>query len=458
MKAVLQLVVKYDNGYTETKEITTLEKNKLSQSTLGLTINESKSVLKSLQQAIVDKQISEYIADIKQCPACKCHRNIKGYCEIVYRTLFGKLRLKSPRLKRCSCTNYKVASFSPLAELLPVRSSPELEYLQSKWASLMSYGMTEKLLEDILPIDVDISSVQKNAHKVAKRIESDMKVEKKVFIEGCQRDWEELPTPDMPLTVGLDGGYVHSRDESSRKAGWFEVIVGKSLHESRESKRFGFVSKFDTKPKRRLHDMLSKHGMQANQQITFLSDGAENLKSLQDSISPQSEHILDWFHITMKLTVLNNMAKSLQDLLKEEIPLLLDKIKWCLWNGNIFKALSYFETTSDELETSEQLDEQTLKFKKYFNEFTNYIENNQHLIVNYNERHKYGEIVSTSFVESTVNELVSKRMVKRQQMRWTQEGAHLLLQIRAKTLNNELKDHFRKWYPDNQRELFDVAA
>ncbi len=56
-------------------------------------------------------------------------------------------------------------------------------------------------------------------------------------------------------------------------------------------------------------------------------------------------------------------------------------------------------------------------------------------------------IISTAFVESTVNEVISKRMVKGQQMKWTKKGAHLLLKLRIKNLNNELRDHFCKWYP-----------
>ena len=38
-------------------------------------------------------------------------------------------------------------------------------------------------------------------------------------------------------------------------------------------------------------------------------------------------------------------------------------------------------------------------------------------------------------------------MVKKQQMRWTPEGAHLLLQVRTRTLNGDLAATFRAWYP-----------
>jgi len=56
-----------------------------------------------------------------------------------------------------------------------------------------------------------------------------------------------------------------------------------------------------------------------------------------------------------------------------------------------------------------------------------------------------------------VNEVVSKRMVKKQQMQWTPRGAHLLLQVRTKVLNEELDQTFQRWYPgfreaDHQRK------
>jgi hypothetical protein len=50
-------------------------------------------------------------------------------------------------------------------------------------------------------------------------------------------------------------------------------------------------------------------------------------------------------------------------------------------------------------------------------------------------------------VESTVNQVVSKRMVKKQQMQWSKRGAHLLLQARTQVLNNELDRTFQRWYP-----------
>ena len=68
-------------------------------------------------------------------------------------------------------------------------------------------------------------------------------------------------------------------------------------------------------------------------------------------------------------------------------------------------------------------------------------------IVNYGERYRNGERISTGFVESTINQVVSKRMVKKQQMQWTPKGAHLLLQVRTQVLNEDWDAAFRTWYP-----------
>jgi len=57
-----------------------------------------------------------------------------------------------------------------------------------------------------------------------------------------------------------------------------------------------------------------------------------------------------------------------------------------------------------------------------------------------------------------VNEVVSRRMAKKQQMRWTQKGVHLLLQVRTKTLNNEIKDSFKNWYPKMDQNVGDPLS
>jgi hypothetical protein len=49
-----------------------------------------------------------------------------------------------------------------------------------------------------------------------------------------------------------------------------------------------------------------------NQAVTFLSDGGDTVRDLQMYLNPQAEHLLDWFHISMRLTVMSQLAKTVE--------------------------------------------------------------------------------------------------------------------------------------------------
>jgi hypothetical protein len=80
-------------------------------------------------------------------------------------------------------------------------------------------------------------------------------------------------------------------------------------------------------------------------------------------------------------------------------------------------------------------------------EFETYIEGNAGLIPNYGDRYRHGERISTAFGESAVNQVMSKRLVKKQHMRWSEQGTHNLLQVRTRVLNDDLRSVFDRWYP-----------
>ena len=64
-----------------------------------------------------------------------------------------------------------------------------------------------------------------------------------------------------------------------------------------------------------------------------------------------------------------------------------------------------------------------------------YIETNKGALIDYGQRHQAGKPISTSRAESSVNQLASARMNKRQQMPWSPRGAHRVLQVRAAVLD-----------------------
>ena len=442
------------------EEIASLDKSIERAEDLGLSLAESKILLAAAQQRIVEAQTKAWTEGRRCCEDCGHRRRSKGSYPIVFHTLFGDVRLASPRLHRCPCREGNgTATVAPLAELIPHHVAPERLYLETRWASLVPYAAAAELLADVLPIatGANATTVRQHVLRVAERAEAELPKDRCSFMEGSPADWQALPIPDGRIVVGLDGGYV--RDWSERKSN-FEVIVGRSMPEDGPSRYLGFVHGFDDKPKRRLVDMLESQGMQANQDITFLTDGGEEVRALTERISPCSEHVLDWFHITMRITVLGQFAKGVaqhDEKAGAQLTKELERIKWKLWHGNTTGAQEVIGDFEADLFSLEVDYPNLRKFIAAAREFGVYIASNVTSLINYGERYRAGERISSAFVEATVNAVVSKRFAKKQQMQWTRRGAHLLLQTRTQTLDGTLRSTFERWYPGMANENVDPA-
>jgi len=51
------------------------------------------------------------------------------------------------------------------------------------------------------------------------------------------------------MTVTLDGGYVHSSNQESRRDGWFQAVCGTVTTHDGNTRRFGFVPGADNTPR-----------------------------------------------------------------------------------------------------------------------------------------------------------------------------------------------------------------
>ena len=464
MKVSVQVIVHPDDteAWPVVREVFTLDRDDLAPGTLGLQLAEAKDLLAAVQDTLAGQQATAAIIKQVTCPHCGRARRHKDMRTIVVASLFGALRLASPRWWHCGCRGQPARTFQPLAGLLPGRTTPELACLQARFAAVVSCGITADLLGELLPLGRRLhpAVVRRAVHAAADRLEGELGEERPSFTGTCQRDREELPRPDLPIVAGLDGGYVHSSQQRSRADGWFEVIAGKAIPAAGRPACFGYVQTYDTKPRRRLSGVLKSQGMAASQQVTFLTDGGEDIRDIPCYLNAQAGHLLDWFHLTMRITVMAGMAKSLRPPppdpeirdappagLASEIGTQLQRLKWFCWHGNVFRALQTVDGLLSGPGTAEPAPIEQARLLKAAREFDGYLRANAGRIPDYGERYRAGEAISTAFTESAVNQVISKRMVKKQQMRWTPRGAHLLLQVRTRVLNDHLAGDFRRWYP-----------
>src|ERR1700726_54483 len=240
----IQVVTIGEDGREETCEITSIQGTDVKPETLGLALAEGKIILRDLQQGVVESQVSSLVLPKRTCPECGEPRCGKGNHTLSVRTVFGRLTVRSPRLFHCVCRPHDTKTFSPLAGLLPNHTLPELLFLETKWASLMSYGMTSKLLQDVLPIDepVNTFTIRQHVADVAERLEQEMATNNSVSsraASGAGTDFR-LPMVRLPSgsMVAMSAG-VKSKDGSRSlppRASW---LLSATKKENRSCRRVG---------------------------------------------------------------------------------------------------------------------------------------------------------------------------------------------------------------------------
>jgi hypothetical protein len=460
MRIEIQLrIVGDDNSVISADEVLHFDKSDDRVEAIGLSFGNAKAVLAAIQERVVTVQAASFLARHRCCNRCGRALLSKGPGRIQFRTAFGIIPLNSPRFYRCRCQPSASKTFSPLGELFTEHTAPELLYLETK--SLVSFGLTAQLLKEVLPVGstANAGTIRRHLHKIAVRHEADLGSEQSVGLESGLDNGQ--PLPQETVIVGIDGGYLRNWYDKKRN---FEVIVGKSLGTGRNDRYFGLVASQDDLSDRRLAAVLQD--LPGTPAVTMLTDGGDSVRALAGVMAPGAVPILDWFHIAMRLTGLGNYTKGLAHHNPLEATALesrLERIKWRLWHGDAGEALTRAEQLVADVAALDSGYPKLKRLVKATADLATYIANNTAALPDYSERWFNGERISTAFVESTVNRVVSQRFAKKQQMQWSKQGAHLLLQTRTKTLDGTLRDLFTRWYPamavnDNQVAALAIAA
>jgi len=165
MRVKLQLVLCSDDGQEQTvTDVVTLQKDCQRIEHLGLSLKEAKQLLHTIQHRVLQRQVDTFLDACSTCQVCGTPLKVKGYQSRSCRTLFGIFKLASPRLFHCRCQRRKTTSFRPLSALLTESAAPELLFMETKWAALVSYGLTVDALTDFLPLEITLD-VKKMSHR-----------------------------------------------------------------------------------------------------------------------------------------------------------------------------------------------------------------------------------------------------------------------------------------------------
>ena len=137
MKFLVQVIC-VSEAVERREQVFEMEREHLTMETLGLGLGESKALLRGVQEFMVAEQVA---ADLERrcfCPDCGKRHTSKAQGNIKVKTVFGRVELPNPRWHRCSCQSTGPNTFRPVTSWLNGQTSPELLYLETKWASLIT--------------------------------------------------------------------------------------------------------------------------------------------------------------------------------------------------------------------------------------------------------------------------------------------------------------------------------
>ena len=390
----------------------------------GINHEEQVNLVHTCQDALLKEQISLIDSEIISCPNCPDKKLGKyGKRRSDYHDVFTDHKLTIGR-KRCPDCDYEPGS--TIKKVLGDSMSPDLVKLQAELGATHTYRETEQLFFLFSRAKRYINNhdrVKQTAEKVGDKV-SDLHADETEMASSSSA---------KELIINVDGGHINTTEAGKRSFEAMTAVIYRpeALVSNDKGTRNTLTSKhcaasaLDDGHQQMINNTIVaalKQGLSPQTKVTALCDGADNCWKIVEALTPlcaSITHILDWFHLSMKI---QNIA------LPENLKPKLVRIKWHLWRGRTDNALTRLEELIAACSGTHRLRLEKLK---------TYIKNNTAKIVDYRERHKNGLVFTSNLAECTVESLINQRCKGQQHMRWSREGLDPLLQLRAAIGSND---------------------
>lgn len=101
--------------------------------------------------------------------------------------------------------------------------------------------------------------------------------------------------------------------------------------------RFAFVRNGGSEAVIAVGLALRRCGVNESTSVTVLTDGDAGLRAIHQQVAPHADYILDWFHIAMRFSHLQQLAKGINSAAdggkRSHALAEIDRAKWRFWNG-----------------------------------------------------------------------------------------------------------------------------
>jgi hypothetical protein len=393
----------------------------------GLTLEEGKHLLAALQVHLVRAQVEDHCRRWRRCQRCGAHRPLKDQRSRRIVSLFGTVEVRAPAFYPVSvCGDQPTDAQSGWRDhARPMHAGVRADRRKDGFAVTLSPGADAA--GGVLPLGNPqaVETIRQRTLRVGTRLEQ----------EAVAGAGSKPAVATKSIALSIDGGHVRAAGQYQGRT--FEILLAQVSNDEGRQVVFASVPAEATSQTRQLRGVLQGLGATPATSVTILSDGADGPRSLGEAASSgPTHHVLDWFHLAMRVQHVAQAATSWPDGTETDrqagarLTETIERIRWRLWHGQVKRALDLIAETAAR------------KVERLLGDLETYVSGQSNIIIDYATARRREEPISTAVTESTVQWLLHRRMNAQQQMRWSPRGAHLMLKVRTSVVNGTLdRDH-----------------
>ena len=394
----------------------------------------------ALKQAIHQREVQQ-----QTCPACGSEQQrTHGTKRRVLLTSFGRVEVPLQRRRCQQCGQRFRPADGCLAEVRGHTITPALHELATLVGSSWPYATAASILKRLSGVQLSAERLRHLTNEQGTRVAelqrthaqqvlADAVNPARIRRERVQPNSAAPPEPPAWLQVGLDGGWVPSREQAGGMEGKIGVVasqvesVGK--HGRHRLSRRRYVATFGPAEEvgRLAYAAACDLGATEAQQQVVLGDGAEWIKTQAEEHFPEAVKILDWPHLWRKIqaavrAIQPGKRAARRTWRKAQYEVLLP---W-LWAGERAQALQQLQRLRPSSGDVPPALEDAIRF----------LETQQDWLGNYEHWQEQGYPVGSGLVERAVALVINVRMKKRG-MRWKRANASAVVALRIQRINDD---------------------
>jgi len=388
------------------------------------------------------------------CPHCgEKQRRLEGTTRRVIATRFGRVGVPRRRFRCQGCGRRWCPATGLFATLSGGTISVPLQEAAMLAGCSWPYRVASTQLKRLSGAQISAEEIRLLTNRQGKLRAAAQQAEAERICPAVAQAQEPSgeQSREQPMLVGLDGGWVCSREQRGGMEGKVAVVCSQvaDLPMPTRSATFSWSQRGVRRAPKKRHRLLTRRyvatfGPSAQlgslaeaaaqsvregppSQVIVLADGAQWIKTEQSRHFPKALCILDWAHLWREVSHAIRVAARAKSLSKRERDYQLLTHRSWLWYGEVEHALHGLRTLATGL-TADSLETVTKAIT--------YLENQRPWIGSYEGWHKQGYPVGSGMIERAVSLVINRRMKKRG-MRWCRPNATAVVALRTDLINDD---------------------